>query len=183
MLTLMSMFSAAAAPMVSDYVEQAKVIRATHDVRTLGVVLTRLFNDVWGERHIEDGWASHDLLVGAGEVPVTRGAGTTRWATAPDSDAIDRLDDHLVSNGPGYRPKLPGALFGWRGAYVQKRVHADPWGHRYAVNSGAVADSGRQVIVLSAGADGIVETPFDLQEGPIGGDDIVAILTPATYHP
>jgi hypothetical protein len=79
-LTALSVLSGMAAPAVSDYVEDAKLIRARSDVRTLSVSLIRLFSDVGTERARRSAWAEHDLLVGAGEVPQTAGASATEPA-------------------------------------------------------------------------------------------------------
>lgn len=42
--------SGLAAPAVGDYVAQAQVVRARHDVRTLAVCLIQLFGDTASER-------------------------------------------------------------------------------------------------------------------------------------
>ncbi|MBI4486578.1 MAG: type II secretion system protein GspG [Acidobacteria bacterium] len=175
-LTALSILSAAAAPAVSDYVEQAQLLRATQDVRTIAVVLTRLFNDVSAERDSQTGWASYDLLVGAGAVPGTRGVGTEMWAAAVREGSGGMLDDHLVTNAAGYTRRAGGAVFGWRGSYLQQRVQPDPWGHRYAVNVRAM-NAGAHTVVLSAGPDGVVDSPFESDALPTAGDDIVAVLS------
>ncbi|MBI4484505.1 MAG: response regulator [Acidobacteria bacterium] len=151
--------------------------RTQHDVRTLAVVLTRLFNDVAAERNSDTGWSSYDLLVGAGAAPATRGTATERWATPVDEGSGGPLDDRLVTNAAGYRRSGPGELFGWRGAYLQEHVPADPWGNRYAVNVRAMSKAGVYTVVLSAGPNRIVESPFEAETLPTTGDDIVAIVS------
>lgn len=66
--TLLAVLSGVAAPAFDGYIEDAKLVRAHHDVATLTVSLVRLFNDVGGERGIAHGWATYDLLIGAGAV-------------------------------------------------------------------------------------------------------------------
>lgn len=176
-LTALSILSAATAPAVNDYIEEAKLVRATHDVRTIAAVLTRLFNDVSSERTSKTGWASYHLLVGAGAPPATRGAGTDMWAGAVRDEAVGLLDDHLTTNSAGYTRRAPGALFGWRGAYLQERIQPDPWGYRYAVNVRATNTRHSHTVVLSAGPDGIVESPFESDGLPTTGDDIVAVVS------
>lgn len=175
-LTAVSVLSAAAAPAVSDYVEDAKLIRATQDTRTIAVVMTRLFNDVRAEGHSKTGYASYDLLVGAGAVPDTLGVGPEMWAAPVRQGAVALLDDHLVTNAAGYTRRPRGAFFGWRGSYLQQHVQPDPWGHRYAVNVRAIRD-GAHTVVLSAGADGVVESPFESDKLPTAGDDIVGLIS------
>lgn len=175
-LTALSILSAAAAPAVNDYVEEAKLLRAKHDVRTIGLVLTRLFNDVAAERDLKTGWASYDMLVGAGAVPDTRGAGTEMWAAAVRERSAGYLDDHLVTNAAGYARRARGALFGWRGSYLQEHVQPDPWGRRYAVNVRSM-EVGAHTVVLSAGPDGVVESPFEPDILPMTGDDVIALVS------
>ncbi len=96
----------------------------------------------------------------------------------------DRLEDHLVHNRRGYRVRNPGEYGGWNGPYVNAALKGDPWGNSYLVNTaflrGSTAGDGRggirrAVFVVSAGADGILQTPFDqpLTEAKAYGDDIV----------
>jgi type II secretory pathway pseudopilin PulG len=95
---------------------------------------------------------------------------------------VDAMADHLITNVPNY-PVPTQASFavggpqfgtGWRGAYIST-IGADPWGNRYAANTvflGVAADSAtagegigtggwtHDVIVLSAGRDSTIQTPF-----------------------
>ncbi len=95
---------------------------------------------------------------------------------------VDFMADHLITNVPNY-PAPTQASFGvggpqfgtgWRGAYISA-IGPDPWGNRYAANTvflGVASDSNvagegfgsggwtRDVIVLSAGRDSTIQTPF-----------------------
>lgn len=174
-LTAMSILTGATAPAVTDYVERAKHIRVTQDVRTLSVTLIRFTTETAAERHVGGGWATYDLLVSDGAVPGGSGEETVRWL-APLGDAVGRLDDHLVRDGGTYtRPATPGG-FGWRGPYLQEAVGADPWGLRYAVNVHAMRSRTLDTVVLSAGVNGTVESSFESDGLPTGGDDRVAVV-------
>jgi type II secretory pathway pseudopilin PulG len=95
---------------------------------------------------------------------------------------VDAMADHLITNAPNYPVptqasfSLGGPQFGvgWRGAYISA-IGPDPWGNRYAANTaflGVASDSNvagegigtggwtKDVIVLSAGRDSTVQTPF-----------------------
>jgi type II secretory pathway pseudopilin PulG len=97
----------------------------------------------------------------------------------------DRLDDHLVHNSRGYRYRQPGEYGGWNGPYLSQQVTGDPWGNQYLINSewldggSTVADSQgrprRAVFVVSAGGNGVIETPFEqsVVDAAAFGDDIV----------
>jgi hypothetical protein len=97
----------------------------------------------------------------------------------------DALDDHLRTNRRGYRYRRPGEYGGWNGPYVSAQVQGDPWGKRYLINSqfldglASAADANgnprKAVFVVSAGADGIIDTPFEqpIVDARAYGDDIV----------
>lgn len=175
-LTAMTVLSGVAAPAVNDYVEQAKMVRAQHDVRTLSVSLVRLLNDVGAERSGDRGWSAYALFVGAGAAPEAGARGTEGWTLPVDAATVGILDDQLITNKAGYTPRTRGQL-GWRGAYLQDPVTADPWGHRYGVNVGAMQSASLDTVVLSAGADGIADSPFELDGLPTSGDDFVSVVS------
>lgn len=176
-LTALTILSGVAAPAVSDYVEDAKLVRARSDVRTIAVSLVRLFNDVGTERARQNIWVERDLLVGAGEIPETSGAEAGQWGRGTDPGRVGRLDDHLINNRAGYPPLDPRARTGWRGAYLQDPVSADPWGHRYEVNVAALRSHHYDTVVLSAGRDGVVQSAFERDGLLSANDDIVAIVS------
>jgi len=94
---------------------------------------------------------------------------------------VDLLDRYLVTNEPAGSSANAWPLpthaegLGWRGAYLQQEVGADPWGRRYAVNVQFLLGR-NEVIVLSPGPNGVVETPFEGQGLVGGGDDRVTLL-------
>lgn len=175
-LTALTILSGVAAPAVTTYVEDAKLVRARGDVRTIAISLVRLMSDVGPERVRNGGWATYDLLVGDGLAPST--SGDTRWTT-PSGAQVGRLDDHLITNAPAYQVRQGRAQFGWRGAYIQDPVAADPWGQRYAVNVAAMKSPVFDTVTLSAGADGIVESAFERDGLPTAGDDIASMVSSA----
>ena len=85
-----------------------------------------------------------------------------------------------VLAGAGDRPVVPAGDELWNSATSIPLARvigatlavADPWGNAYLVNIAASRDGGR-VWVLSAGPDGIVQTPF-LATGAPAGDDRAA---------
>jgi type II secretory pathway pseudopilin PulG len=78
--------------------------------------------------------------------------------------------------GPGDRP--PGEDQQWNHAAVlpltgaavgiELAVAADPWGNAYLVKSDA--ESASSGWVLSAGPDGVLQTPFQVRDRPLGDD-------------
>jgi type II secretory pathway pseudopilin PulG len=104
-----------------------------------------------------------------------------RWRDTPSAS----LDDHLMNNRRGYRFRRIGEYGGWNGPYVSAEIKGDPWGRQFLVNSrwldGATSAADAQgrirraVFVVSAGADGVVDTPFEqsIVDARAFGDDIV----------
>ena len=104
-----------------------------------------------------------------------------KWQEGP----TDFLDDHLMHNRRGYRFRQPGEYGGWNGPYLSAPIASDPWGNRYLINTKfldgrtTIADEGgrvrRAVFVVSAGGNGVIETPFDqsVVDARAYGDDIV----------
>jgi hypothetical protein len=176
-LTALTVLSGVAAPAVTTYLEDAKLVRARSDVRTISISLVRLMSDVGPERNREHGWATYDVLAGAGLIPATTGTPARGWAAA--GATVGSLDDHLLTNAPQYPAQRPRAQPGWRGAYLQDRVTADPWGQRYAVNVAAMKSPAFDTVTLSPGPDGIVESAFERDGLPTAGDDIVAMVSSA----
>lgn len=101
------------------------------------------------------------------------------WTTRPGSDLVD---DHLRVNGRRYRPGSGGRGTGWSGPYLTHETQGDPWGHAYLINAAflpglpphATQCDRCAVFVLSAGPNGLVETPFRqlATQAAVLGDDI-----------
>lgn len=74
------------------------------------------------------------------------------------------LDDVLLNDSMG------GS--GWQGPYGSPT--ADPWGNAYLVNVEGLVDPRQPAWVLSAGPDGIVQTPVDALK-PVGDDVLLHV--------
>jgi hypothetical protein len=181
-LAALTILSGLSAPAITDYIEDAKMVRARHDVATLGVSVIRLFNDVASERNRPGGWRTYSLLVGAGAAPAVSNEQTAPWALATGVKDVGMLDDQLLRNGPGYTPFVPAERRGWRGATLQHSVTAEPWAHRFAVNVGAMGRDA-DIFVMSAGPDGAVTVSFDADGLDQAGDDIVTLVSSAGVTP
>ena len=110
-----------------------------------------------------------------------------------DVRLADRTGNQAMGNllgGPGITPEAPSASQ-WAdgsvdslGSFVSLPLRPDPWGNRYLFNVGVlrmseateVSTSDYALWVLSAGANGIIETPYAVPRLSfvVGGDDIGA---------
>jgi type II secretory pathway pseudopilin PulG len=179
MLSVLSLVTAVLSPSIGDYVDDARQVKAASDVQVLASTFARFVFDVTRDTRIRGGWASADLLVGPGDTPGADGASASGWTDEVDGRRVTRLEDHLLFNAPGYPGRTPGPHFsagGWRGAYLND-LTTDPWGRRYAINVKAMAGSQADTVVLSPGANGLVETDFDADGLRARGDDIIAVIS------
>lgn len=182
-ICVMALLTGILAPAGYDLIAQARDVRVIKDGEAIRDALFALLNDtgrtmlrVGGDRGI-----AVEMLVTDAAAP--DGSETdARWLQDADaSGRVDLLERHLIWNEPaghaGFAYRLPttaGGL-GWRGAYLRTGAGADPWGHRYAVNVKYLG--GRyDVLVLSAGPNGLVETPFEARNLEFGGDDMATLV-------
>lgn len=95
---------------------------------------------------------------------------------AEPSRLVEMARSADVACGSGHMPlaRLPAAQ-GWvtapRAAWVQAN-REDPWGNCYALNLAAANRPGAAVWALSAGPDGIIDTPFLDAVETAAGDDV-----------
>ena len=85
---------------------------------------------------------------------------------------------------------------GWRGVYLNGPIDVDPWGYVYQANtlffatandSAAGTGEGQrsggwssEVMVISAGPNGVIQTPFGGTATSAAGDDLVYAVQGAT---
>jgi type II secretory pathway pseudopilin PulG len=135
----------------------------------------------------------------------TASAVNLNWAGGSNEVAEarrDLMDRHLSANGAGYAAVGftsgggPRPALGWRGAYLTGPIDVDPWGYAYqantvflAVASDAADGTGtgqrrggwtQNVLVLSAGANGVVQTAFGTAGATGVGDDVIYVMQGAT---
>jgi type II secretory pathway pseudopilin PulG len=105
------------------------------------------------------------------------------------------MDSHLVNNAAGYTAASftsgggPRNGIGWRGVYLNGPIDVDPWGYAYQANTlffatanDAAAGTGEgqrsggwssEVVVISAGSNGVIQTPFGGTATATVGDDVL----------
>lgn len=174
-LASMSVLSGAAAPAIGDYIARAQDVRARNDVDAIATALVNLVNDVGTMP--QPGIEPPVLLVSGGHVPRVSNAAADLWAITVDNVRARRLDGYLIDNTIACPVRGGSSRTGWRGPYLN-RLDSDPWGNRYAVNVGVLERrAGSAVVVLSAGPDEVVDTPFEQVGLPDARDDVRALVT------
>jgi hypothetical protein len=168
-------------PSIGDFVSNARRVKARSDVQVIASGLARFLFDMRTHDGQSGAWSACDILVGAGAVPDVRADSDAQpWAAPLDARRACAIDDYLVTNAAGYAAAAnTSALWrqGWAGPDFGSGVGPDPWGRRYAVSVRRGADGSElDTVVLSAGPDGIVDTPFAAAEIAPRGDDILVVM-------
>ena len=177
-------------PSVIKHLDDSKRARAKNDCLVIGSAIASFYKDVARMPNMNaSGGVGVTLLASEGNIP-TLASGVTAWNRATTTGNSDFLSNHLGANTPKSQTtnvyptptSAPGVEAAWRGPY-QTDFPADPWGNRYAVNIGNATSTSttlsNAVWVLSAGPDGIIQTPFNPALPAPGtvlsssGDDIV----------
>jgi len=183
MLTVLTVLTSVLAPSIGDYVNGARLIKARADMEVISVAVARFAFDVTMQVNKPDSWSRFDVLVGAGETPAAGTDETVAWISNLSSGRAGELDAHLVTNEAGHARRTSqfgGGMFsrGWAGPYLSGGVGPDPWGYRYAVSVRHMADgSGSNAIVISAGPNGVIETPYSGTGVSPTSDDITVLLS------
>ena len=177
-LVVTTIIAAILTPMLTDLINEARVTRAQLETLNISRAIGN-FNKSTGKWPIFKsgvgiGPASdyYEILVTPGTLPASNDA---EWLPA-GSEQGD-LGDILDLNAPGYGTN---GRFAWRGPYTIE-LAADPWGNAYIVSAKSLRFGVKKAaMVLSAGANGLIETTFDQDLGSgaaavtVGGDDIVS---------
>ena len=165
MLVILLILAGTLAPVMSDSVNSARVVRARNDLSQLAVSLVNFQRDVGpvvfeGSHLRQVQFASSsvsaispvELLTSGGERPVVAervpvesvahllvnpalALDAASLTPWADSPAADAMDYHLRVNGRGYAEGDGSAGTGWNGPYLTKDVTGDPWGRAYLINT------------------------------------------------
>jgi type II secretory pathway pseudopilin PulG len=168
-----------------DLLGQSKTIRVQEDVEHIGRAVGEFYADNGFFPRTADtdagrpGAMEIGSLISDAPLPGTTSS-TGLWAES----SVSSMTVHLVRNEVGYRVRDPLQPHGWNGPYLSSAVQDDSWGHAYMMNTfwldprdiGQDADGTKlgAVWVISAGPNGIIETPFyqARDNARLYGDDI-----------
>ena len=172
-------------PSLGERPEARLIDRARADCISIGAAILRFQADTglapkWraAPDAVTAGAVGVTVLSGPGRLPRERATGG--WTMAP----ADEISRQLGLNVPGYPVMVSGASRGWNGPYLAPSdLGPDPWNNRYFANIGPLELAGgnarreglKAVWVLSAGPNGVIETPLvqDADRAGPGGDDVV----------
>ena len=175
-LAIIAILAAIITPMISSYIDRARVNGARNDVRNIAAAIISFNGDtrVWPIYKTSSDAASNgdvfDVLVTEGDTAVLASGISLSWTTLGSSGDLGAIvnENSLGLTTSGRRA--------YNGAYMNE-IAEDPWGTKYYFNSvhlkpGASSAS----FVLSAGPDKTIDTEFTQTSSgafTVCNDDIV----------
>ena len=172
-LSIMASVSVIVLPAAAGMLDRARHARVQMELNAIAAGIVEYARDVGrypGGENIHFRQRTERLvLISDGDYPGTgKSAAMKAWEDAPQVSLYSYL--RAADDSAGSR---------WLGPYLPDNVEKDPWGQSYLVNISCAitsATSGevkRAVYVLSAGPNGIIDTPFSqhASRAHIWGDD------------
>jgi general secretion pathway protein G len=147
-------------PMILNQIDEARLSKAAGDVRSIYAAIV-VFKKDTAQWPVMDANCDPNvtLLTGDGNQP------TNLAVMGFDAGVTSSYNDHLVTD-------TNGCYNNWKGTYIAG-VTADPWGNTYITNADGFSVAGREVWIMSAGPNGLIDTPVpNLFGAALVGDDI-----------
>jgi prepilin-type N-terminal cleavage/methylation domain-containing protein len=177
-LAIIAVLAAVLTPVVTGYLDQARVTRALGDAKTIANAVNAYRRDtgfypLYGTlANARSGTTNASALTGPGNAPAV-GVNATGWtgtmlaSTVGLVSQLNTLLSGMVQNDPN-----PGKV-SYRGPYIGA-LDTDPWGNQYIVTGNNLAGTTNRAFVLSAGPNGTIETNTALGTATFAatGDDI-----------
>lgn len=168
-----------------DMLQRSRMLSARDQVEAIGRAVAAFYADNGFFPRTEDTVDGRpgDTLLGAlaseASIPDTSEAASP-WTQS----RLDLMTAHLLRNERGYQGRITSGGLGWAGPYLSSVPGEDPWGYAYLVNVFHLDP--RNIVqepdgtplgavwVLSAGPNGVIETPFyqPRDSAQLYGDDI-----------
>ena len=176
-LAIISTLAAILTPVVLNYVDQARMVRATADVKTIADAIrlyqrdTARFPIYSNSTQATTDTAAANELAGPGTAPTASG----NWVGMTNTDLVLSLNQNLL----GLSTSAQAGKVGYRGPYVGL-LDSDSWGNKYVVTATNLKVSSTYwAFAISAGPNGVLDTnPNQTNTSPfaVGGDDLVAVI-------
>jgi prepilin-type N-terminal cleavage/methylation domain-containing protein len=175
-LAVIAILATLITPIITSYVDKARINKAQGDVRNLATALTQYNTDTktfpifTAPVQVPNGTV-FEVVASEGLDPA-QATGISGWINSSTGDLKAMMNENsLLMATAGQRA--------WNGPYTGN-IGEDPWGTRYMITARALRPGSNLTgFVLSAGANRTVETALDQARGTafiVGGDDIVSIV-------
>ena len=181
-ISIISILMGILIPVVNSHLDNQKKEKAKKDVQNIAKAIIAFYSttDMWPTMDEKGRLNRVKILITGYSIPRKNPWKTNNgfWFWI-QNNGCDLLANHLISNSPkGQRsfhyPR--SGKYRWRGPYIDNST-LDPWGRPYVINIISVYSNDpikfRRMWVLSAGPDGIFQTPYKATlADDISGDDI-----------
>jgi prepilin-type N-terminal cleavage/methylation domain-containing protein len=170
-VAVIAILAAVLTPYITKYIDDSRVAKARNEVQVIAAAATNAYKDLgrWPNR-IDATTDYGGLYTGATTPPaVFFGTVSATWTAA--GAGWNSLDTHLVTNDHTYDN---ASEMKWRGPYATT-LPADPWGRPYVINAAnftSATTPPTPVWVLSAGPNGVIDTPINAATTVPSVDDI-----------
>jgi general secretion pathway protein G len=179
-LAIIAVLGGVLTPLVTGYIDQARVSRAQADLRSIGDAIKLHHRDT-GRYPIYNaggypGTVSDStkvIFAGPGNVP----GDTASWGLST-ATATTTLETWINGNFTSVSSGTAFPKVGFRGPYISN-IESDPWGYQYLLNAANLNSGMYHAFLVSVGPNGVLDTSKDqLATSPlsIGLDDIVSVL-------
>jgi prepilin-type N-terminal cleavage/methylation domain-containing protein len=172
-LAVIAILATLITPIITSYVDRARVNKARSDTRNIAAALLQFNNDtkvfpIFTARDQVGNGTTFDVLVtdglDAGQLP-----GIIGWVTTNAGGLNQLLNENFL------RFDTVGSRI-WNGPYIEG-LGEDPWATKYYITGRSLrAGSEFAGFVLSPGPNRVIETPMEQRRADpfiVGGDDIV----------
>lgn len=169
-VAVIAILAAILTPYITKYIDDSKVAKARNEVQVIAAAVTNAYKDLghWPNWIDNTGSVPYGGLYTGTVTPSAAFLAVASWTTL---SGWSPLDNQLVTNGPGY---IATGDTKWAGPYATT-LPADPWGRPYVINAAnftTATTPPTPVWVLSAGPNGLIDTPIAPTTTAPGGDDI-----------
>lgn len=182
-LAIIAILAAILTPMVTGYLDQARVARAQADARTIADAVKLYQRDTgrWPVYASAGDFSSNTIAGGKTLIGGNAGSnpadGLGVWGVSA-AIASSSLETYLNGNFTSLSTTNAFTKAGFRGPYIAS-LDSDPWGNRYILTASYLAGTTNHAYVISAGPNGVMDTAPNqtgVQPFAVGLDDIVSVI-------
>ena len=182
-LAIIAVLAAVLTPMVTNYLDQARVARAQADVKTIADAV-KLYQRDTGRWPVYASASDYTAgTVGGGKTVIGGNTGsnpadgTASWSVGTVI-ASSSLETYINGNFTGVSTTntFPKARFA--GPYIGS-LDSDPWGNKYLLTASNLAGTTNHAYIISAGPNNVLDTTLNQSatgQFTAGTDDVVAVI-------
>jgi prepilin-type N-terminal cleavage/methylation domain-containing protein len=190
-LAIIAILAAILTPIVTSYIDQARITRADNDVKKIAQAINLFkrdtgvyppFNNLTDARANTNAVAC--LVSGTAPSTTVGLAYFGSWDCGTGNNLVGSLQTYLnmtsgVASSIVLGTEATGGNVSYRGPYLDGLNGTDPWGQPYLVNSGNLASATNYAFAVSGGPDGVVNTTQNQPKTAafsVGTGDVVSLI-------